>query len=112
MRTDMAIGVLAALALCASTACAQEVATKKQITAAFVGKTAEFSDGTAATYGTDGSYVFRGTQGEIKGLYAIGEGIICVKFAQGSRCDDVLRDGNAFVVVNSDDGKHYSARFR
>jgi hypothetical protein len=112
MRRNIAIGVLAALVLSAPVAFAQQRATKKQITAAFVGKTAEFSDGTAATYGADGSYVFRSAQGESKGLYAIGEGIICVKFAQVSRCDDILKEGDSFIVVNSDDGKNYSVKLR
>jgi hypothetical protein len=56
--------------------------------------------------------VFRSAQGETKRLYAIGEGIICVKFAQGSRCDDILKEGDTYVVVNSDDGKNYPVRFR
>ena len=91
-------------------------ATEEEIAAAFIGKTAEFSDGGVAQYGADGRYTFTFSDfwnnDRSAGRYSIRPSTICVKFDNGfSRCDTIYIDNGEFTLVNKDD-KSFTLRMR
>lgn len=87
--------------LCASgPGMAQSTATKDEISAAFVGKTARFPDGSTATYYANGafSYVSRSVA---HGTYKIDDGKICVTYPGNvRRCDTIMKNGDSYILVN------------
>jgi hypothetical protein len=77
-----------------STASTDRPATKDEITAACVEKTAEFVGGGVATYAPDGKYTFASqnfyNNNSSTGKYTISTGRICVAFEPtGGRCDQI-----------------------
>jgi hypothetical protein len=91
-------------------------ATEEEIAAAFIGKTAEFSDGGVAQYSADGSYTFTFSDfwnnDRSTGRYSIRPSTICVKFDNGfSRCDTIYIDNGEFTLVTKDD-KSFTLRMR
>jgi hypothetical protein len=106
------IGILGMLALTPLHAQAQSEATKEEIVAAFVGKTATFSDGGVVTYGTDGSYKYVASSRTWVGNYDILAGKICVTFRGGNfRCDTIMKNGDEFVLINRS-GSKFSVTFK
>ena len=91
-------------------------ATEDEIAAAFIGKTAVFSDGGVAQYGADGRYTFTFSDfwnnDKSTGRYSIRPSTICIIFDDGfSRCDTIYIDNGKFILVNKDD-KSFTLRFR
>jgi hypothetical protein len=79
---------------------AERPATKAEITKIAVGKTVS----NAMYYGADGSYTYNGSS---PGKYTISDGRICVVFNNNSsRCDNILKDGNNYFLINSQ-GKRF-----
>ena len=92
---------------------AQTKATKGEIASAFVGKNVRFDYGATVSYGADGSYQYADSARNqfSRGTYTINDGQICVKFTNGaSRCDDILKDGNDFTLINKS-GHSYRLTF-
>lgn len=81
---------------------AQTKATKDEITAAFVGNTATFSDGAKGIYAADGTFTHSAGSAVNRGKYTINDGEICVVYPNGfKRCDTIVKDGQGFALVNS-----------
>ena len=86
-------------------------ATAQEIADAFIGKTVDFAGGGVATYGMDGSYLYRLVtpydNEKSTGKYSIRPSTICVHFDDGfSRCDTIYVDNGRYMLVNKDNQEY------
>ena len=86
-------------------------ATAQEIADALIGKTVDFAGGGVATYGIDGSYIYRLVtpydNEKSTGRYSIRPSTICIHFDDGfSRCDTVYVDDGKYTLVTKDNQEY------
>ena len=87
--------------------------TNNQLESLLTGKTVTFDTGSRAIYRADGSYEFRGFNGQSSnGQYSFRNNSVCVNFSTGHRrCDAYFKEGNRYYLAN-DAGTRFQATIR
>ena len=100
---------------CSGSGDGQRPATLDEISAAFVGRTASFGDGSHAQYGRDGSYAFTYWDGRRtdRGTYLFSDGAVCIAFdPKGSRCDKIMVNNIGNFTLVPESGRSFPVTFR